>query len=303
MSVPILFLLSFIAMLGGKIFSKLCSNILSQNSVAKYSLALVINSFVACCFFGIFGEFQIVVNKATLLYSIIYAVIVAVAIISGVVVYRYASISNVNIVSSSCGMGCTAVVGWMLFSEKMGILNVVRLLIMLVATAFAFLDQKKKESDMKPPEERKKGTILSLTLIIAMMTVCGCANTVVLKAFAMSERVTDENSFFFFTNVLLLIVALIVFIVACLRNRGELKDSLQLLHPKKLVAIGGNTVCSNILSLVSVCILERIDISIYSPISSALGIVVGLVGSLMFQERLGVFAYIAAAVACIAVVI
>ena len=303
MSIPILFLISAVVGLGSKAFSKLCSNTLNQTSVAKFSLVLVINSFVACVFFGISGGLNIAVNGVTFLYSVIYAVIAAVSIISNVIVYRYASISNVNIVSSSCGMVCTAIVGWMLFSEKVDILNVIRLVIMLVAILFVYFDQKKNRTSPKPTVKRKKGNNFSLILTIAVITVCGCANTVVLKAFAISERVTDENSFFFFTNIILLIVALIVFIVACLSKKGEFKESVELLYPKRLIAIGGNTVCSNISTIISVMIVARLDVSIYSPISSALGIITGLVGSLMFREKLGVFAYIAAAFACVAVII
>ena len=59
----LLFLISVIVGICSKAFSKLCSNILSQNSVAKYSLVLVINSLVACLFFGAFGGFRIYVNS------------------------------------------------------------------------------------------------------------------------------------------------------------------------------------------------------------------------------------------------
>ena len=303
MSIPILFLIFAVVGVGSKVLSKLCSNILSENSVAKYSLVLVINSIVACVFFGISGGLKIKVNTATLLYSLIYALIVAISIITGFVVYRYASISNVNIVSSSCSMVCTAVVGWIFFSENVSVTNVIRLVIMIVAIVFVFIDQKNKESAVSSTMKRKKGNLFSLVVIIAIITACGCANTVVLKAFAMSKSVTDENSFFFFTNVFLLIAALIAFTVTCLRKRGEFKSSVKLLHPKQLVVIGGNTVCSNISSLVSVLLVARMDVSIYSPISSALGIIVGLVGSLIFREKLGVFAYVAVAVACIALII
>ena len=90
--VALLFLISVVVGICSKAFSKLCSNILSQNSVAKYSLVLVINSLVACLFFGAFGRFRIYVNGITLLYSVIYAAIAAISIISGVIVYRYANI-------------------------------------------------------------------------------------------------------------------------------------------------------------------------------------------------------------------
>ncbi|MBE6667949.1 MAG: hypothetical protein E7607_06560 [Ruminococcaceae bacterium] len=303
MSIPVLFLIIAATGIGSKVFSKLCSNMLSENSVAKYSLVLIVNSLVACLFFAISGGFKIDVNTVTLLYSIAYAAIVAVSIIAGFVVYRYASISNVNVVSSSCSMVCTAAVGWIFFSEKVEVLNVIRLVIMVFAIVCVLFDQKNKETAIASPTERKKGNIFSLAVIIAVITACGCLNTVVLKAFSISKEVTDENSFFFFTNVILLIAALIVFAAVCLRKRGEFRASVELLRPKRLISIGGNTVCSNISSLVSVLIVARMDVSIYSPISSALGIIVGLVGSLIFRERLGVFAYIAVAVACVALII
>jgi drug/metabolite transporter (DMT)-like permease len=171
---------------------------------------------------------------------------------------------------------------------------------MLVAIVFVFLDQRKNETGSP---ERKRGNAISLVLILAVITASVCGNTVVLKSFAMSERVTDENSFFFFTNVFLLIASLAVFAVVCLRRPGELQSALQLLQPKKLVAIAGNTVCSNVSSLVSVLIVAQLDVSIYSPIASALEIIVGVAGSLLFKEKLGVFAYIAAIAACIAVIL
>jgi drug/metabolite transporter (DMT)-like permease len=45
------------------------------------------------------------------------------------------------------------------------------------------------------------------------------------------------------------------------------------------------------------------QVSVYTPVTSALGIVSGVIGSLIFRERLGVFSYLAAAAAIIAVII
>lgn len=302
MSVPLLFLLTAVVGLGSKAFSKLCSNMLTQNSISKYSLVLMINSLVACFFFGLFSGFKISVNTTTLIYSLIYAVIAATSVIFGFVVYRYTSISNVNIVSSSCTMICTAIIGWVFFFEDVNTLNIIRIIIMLFAIVLVFLDQRKKDIVDNSTISQKRN-IIPLILIIAVITACGCANTVVLKSFAMSEAVTDENSFFFFTNLILLFASLIVFAISCLRKKGEFRSSVKLLRPRKLISIAGNTFCANISSFVSVLIVAQLDVSIYSPISSALGIIVGLVGSLIFREKLGVFAYVAAAVAGLAVII
>jgi hypothetical protein len=42
---------------------------------------------------------------------------------------------------------------------------------------------------------------------------------------------------------------------------------------------------------------------VFSPISSAIGILVGVIGSMLFRERLGIFSYIAAAASVIAVIL
>ncbi|MBQ9086898.1 MAG: hypothetical protein IJY47_06890 [Clostridia bacterium] len=303
MSIALLFFISFAVGVGAKAFSKLCSNMVAQSSAAKYSLILVVNSLVACLFFWISSGFSLSVNTYTLCYSIIYALVVAISILSGVIAYRYASISDVNVISGACGMVCTAVVGWSFFSERVETVELLRLAVMLAATGFVFLDQKRKVSAEHAATAVRKRNLVSLVAVMAVIAACGCANTMVLKCFAMSKSVTDEISFFFFTNVVLCVGAAMVFWGACLRKKRKLRDALLLLYPKRLISIAGNTVCSNISSVVSVLIIAQMDVSIYSPISSAIGIMVGLVGSLIFRERLGVFSYVAAALACAAVII
>jgi drug/metabolite transporter (DMT)-like permease len=44
-----------------------------------------------------------------------------------------------------------------------------------------------------------------------------------------------------------------------------------------------------------------INVSVFSPLSSALGIVLSVVISLIFKEKLGIFSYIGAAVAVLAI--
>ena len=299
MNIWLLFLITSVVSLMSKAFSKLCSNMVAQSSAAKYSLILIVNSLVACLFFWCSGGFFLSLNVATIGYSVVYALVAAVSLLSNLLVYRYASISGVNILSSGCGMVCSTAVGWFVFSEQIDERDLIRLTIMLTAVFFVFLDQKR--SGCKEQEQKNK--LISLILVIAVMTLCSCANTVVLKLFAESDAVTDENSFFFFTNVVLLVGSASVFGGACACRRGAFRDSIALLRPKRIISVAGNTVCSNIATVISVLIMAQMDLSMYSPISAAIGVVIGLLGSLLFRERLGVLSYVAAAVACVAVII
>lgn len=300
MSVPFLFLIFSLVTLGSKIFSKLCSNEVAHNSIAKFSLILIVNSLVACVFFYISSGFIIAINLSTFIYSIVYATIVALSLILQLIVYRYATISNVNVITSVTTMVCTSIVGWCVFFEKIDTDGILKLVLMSIAVILVFFDQRKLV-DNKESRDKRKGALLPLIIIIVGITIVGCANTVILKFFTNSDTVTNDNSFFFFTNVILCFGATISFLIACLLNKGEFCSSTTLLHPKKLVSIVGNTICSNILTIITVLIIGRIDVALYSPISSAVAVIIGLICSLLFKEKVGVFSYTAATIACVAV--
>lgn len=304
MDIILSFALTAVAGLGGQAFTKLCSNILTQSSVAKYSLVLMVNSFVASIVFFLISGLRIAINTATLIYSVLYALIVAVILITNFIVYRLVNISNANIMSRASGMVCSVLIGVLLFSESIDFKNLLRILLMLVAILFVFLDKRSANTPIgkKAGTEKSRGS-LRFALVLLVMTASGCANTIVLKSFAMSETVTDKNSFFFLTNVVLLAAAALVFTFACLKNKEELRGSIVLLNPKRLVSIAGNTICSNIASVANVYIIAKMDVSVYSPISSATGILAGLVASLIFKEKIGILSCIPAVIALIAVMI
>lgn len=299
--IAILFLISALFGIASKAFVKICSNIVPNNSAAKYSLVLVVNSIVGCAFFMISGGFALAFTVETLVYSLVFALIVTGSIILGIVSHRYASIMGVNVLSSTLNVACTAVIGWVFLSEKLGASGILRVLVVCEAAVIEFINQylkgKKKNGD------KREGGILPLILVIAAISLIGCMCTVTLKLFSMSQNVTDENSFFFLTNAVLCVGAAVVFLIACLVKKDEFRGAISLLHPKRVVLLAGNTACGNITTLISALIIARMDVAVYSPISFAVGILAGLVGSLIFKERLGILSYVAAVVACLAMVI
>ena len=303
MSIEILFCITAIAGLCAKAFSKICSNIVSEKSVASFSIVLLVNSIVACIFFYISAEFSIALNGITVLYSLSYAIIAAVSIISNIVVYRYATISGITVISGACSLLCTTVVGGLLFKENIGGKTVLRLLIMIVAMIFAFIEQNNRNKPDADKGAKKKNAFIHLILMVAVIALCGCSNTLILKFFSASENVTDKNSFFFFTNVILGIGSAITFWIACIQKKDEFSNSIVLLKPRKIVSVAGNTICSNISSIITVIIVSQMDVSLFSPISSAMGILTGVAGSLIFKEKQSYLAYIAASIACIAIII
>ena len=200
MSVTLLILLSTAIGVISIVFKKLCSNIMAENSAAKFSLLLIINSVVACGFFFVSGGFKLSVNAPTLIYSSVYALIVAISVVADLLVLRYVSISNANITTNVAGMICTALLGWLLFSEDLDAIKILRIAIMIVAIILEFLEQKNKTKSISLSSENDRKNVIAFVLTVTAITGTICANTVILKLFSLSTAVTDENSFFFFTN-------------------------------------------------------------------------------------------------------
>ena len=81
MDIVLLFSLFALVGVGANVFSKLCSNTVTHDSAARYSLVLIINSIVACFFFLCFSGFRIRINTATLMFSVAYALVVALSVV------------------------------------------------------------------------------------------------------------------------------------------------------------------------------------------------------------------------------
>ena len=295
-------LIIFAASVGSKIFGKLCSNIIATSSVSSYALYQIASGSVACIFFFISGGFRLELNLVTVIYSIIFALIVAISIIS-ILAYKVTNVSMVTILSSTTTIIGTSLLGALVFRETVSLRTVLRIAIMLLAVLLTFLDRQGTRGNEKERRSITKGGILILALAMLITLLTNASSTIVTKFYALDTRVVDENSFFFFTNVFLVFFAAVAFAVDSLTNREHFKMACGMLNPKKLLTLSGNTVCSNIVSLIGVPLLALIDVSVYTPIMSAVGIISGVAGSLVFRERLGIYSYLAAAIACITVIL
>ena len=300
MNVTLLFLFSSLAALSGRVFAKLSSNIVAGTSRAKYALYFTVNGTVACLFFLLSGGFKLSFNVPTLIYSVLYALIVTVSLVSNTIIYKLASISDVNIIVSSTGLIGSAFIGYLVFKESIGINTVIKICIMLVTIVLIFFENKKKTGN---DEKKQTGNHFLKIIVFTALVFVALSNSLIIKAFSVSENVTDSNSFFFLTNLILIAGAVTVYIVESVKNHEGFKDSLSLLSPANLFSLAGNTVFSNIGTLISVLIMAQIPLSLYSPLSSALGVLIAVAASLIFRERLGKLSYVAAILAICAVII
>jgi len=113
--------------------------------------------------------------------------------------------------------------------------------------------------------------------------------------------VTNENSFFFLCNAIIVIVSFLVFVADSAKHRDHGREARRLLMPCRIVPLVANILSSATCSLVGILLIARMPLSIYSPVSSAVGMLSGVIGSLACRERLGSCAYLGAALALITV--
>lgn len=262
---------------------------------------MTVNGTVACVFFLISGGFRISANAPTVMHSAIYAVIVTVSLVLNLIAYRLINIASLTVILSALGLITTSAVGMIIFSEPFEAKILLRIAIMLAATILIFFDGRHSQSRAKA-EGGKKFSLGAVAVILAIL-VASCASTVAVKYFSLDARVTDENSYFFITNVFLVAIGLAVIVFDLIRRPKDAKDALSVLHPSSLASIVGNTVCSNIGSLAGLWLIAQMSVSVYTPISSALGILSGFIASLCFRERVGILSYLAAAGAFVAIII
>ena len=133
--------------------------------------------------------------------------------------------------------------------------------------------------------------------------ILGASQTLIMKSFAISKSVTNEHSFYLLTNVVILIWGIILLLSSVISEHGNFRNGLSFFKPKRVLSSVGNVVSSNINSLVTMPIMAAVNISLFSPLSSAYGIVANVLVSLLFKEKLGIYSYIGTAIAILAIFI
>lgn len=300
----IAFFLLIITTLAINIFEKLCSNIVVGNSVAKYALYEVLIGISGSVFFFFSSGCKINMNLTTLIYALVYAIVCLISTPIGLLLYKLATIAGIRIISSLFSLVGGLVLGFFVFNESIGPMHIIRILIISVAVFMIFLDAKKQEKDrvVVTKDQKKKSGFITFIVFAASLLI-GWVSTYITKSFSISEKVTDESSWLFMLHIFHIFIPLIVFIIACLKDRRQFASSAELLRPKGIFTVVFRTALCNMSSLVGLWIMARMDLSIYNPISICIGLILGVVSSWIFRERMGVFSYLAVVVSCITFII
>lgn len=140
----ILFILLCVS-LGGNIFAKLTSKEVDRNRRLGYPSFLFATGVTASSFLVILAKFRLHLNALTAAYSVAFGVTVVLVNVFRVKLYQLAGIAHANMMRNAASIVAGAVIGWLLFSEKITFLVLLRMSIILVVVFLILADMKKSD--------------------------------------------------------------------------------------------------------------------------------------------------------------
>lgn len=300
MFLTLLITVFFITKILSLVCSKMCSNVLQTCGALGQAIYIFLVSLVSCVTYAAFTGFTFEFDTATFLLSVTLAIASVSSLLISLVIYRIASVSGVNVVMTSLSLITSALIGFIVFSEAVDNVKIIRIILMLLAGIFVYFENISNETQQDKKKISKKGLFFIIILITLLIN---CYTTIQSKLLAGGTLVADVNTFFFMTNVYMLFGSLAVIIYKLAKSREEVVEKLALLKPKNIIYMTGNTFGSNVSVVLNVLILARMDLSVFTMISSAFGIICAAIVSLIFKEKLGKYAKIAILLSLIVAVI
>lgn len=249
----------------------------------------LVTSFIAIIFLFALAGFQIHINWPTILYAVVYAAVCASSMFN-ILAMKWVGVSLSGICGSSGNIICTVLFGILFLSEPFNLSTLLSAGLMLVAIILPMRHFSKDTS-------QKSAFWLCIVLFLI-----GGSNAIVCKLFAISPHVTDSNSFFVLTNVVIFVICAISWL-AIPKKYVESKNLLKIYSLKEVGGMMGCTALSNLSSLISVAILAQMDISLYSVLNASLTVIIGIILSKLFKEKLTKDNYIACGLAIAAAII
>ena len=253
----------------------------------------IVNAIFGIVYFFFLSKFNIEMNITTLVFSMLYALLVINSLTISVVALSKMSILMMSVVGMLGSVSGSVVIGRIFFGEEITVNAVLAVIALLSAVIIPYIG----DATLKHGKN---------SVFVALWYFVSCAITgTFLKFYTENENTLHSNNLFFMTNVFCLIFCVIFAIIyMCAVSDKDKRFSFKSLGFKGIANIGVRTAISNITSIISVIIIASMPISAYSIITSALGLILNtFLAKVLFAEDLKMKNYIALVLAVFAVVI
>ena len=272
----------YAALFGVGAVSVFASQKYSRSTKTYYDILIYIllTGVMACGVFAVSAGFKFTLDARIFMYAAVYAVAAFIANFTAIPIYRYMGIAEANVCRSCISFAVISVSGYIIFSEKVTPVSVIRILLMILATLTVYFGHK----DIQNEKNKDKKAMGIGIFICIVASFSGLLATVTSKAFAADERVSDANSLFFFTNMIMIVLSLIF--VLAFKMAGKANAASDRLKSWQYGMIFLTTLASNISSLLQVLILETGNVSMYAPLSGALNLLAAQTVSVLYREKI-----------------
>lgn len=286
------------------VMSKKNSSAFSVNGLTGSLFYVCETSLFALFYFWALNGFSLAFNLSVVVYGFLYALIVIISMVPSIFVYNYASFAFVRFVSSGTKLAFSLIGGIILFDEVVTPDKLLRIFIMICVITVIFIGQKRKmpdDNNEKQAADKKK--LLIAISIILFSALIGVASTVLLKLYSADSRVTDQNSFFFMTNIFSAFLVLPILPFTMKRNKVAFSDLCGMVKSKKTVYAAVTTLNSNIGSIILMPLIAMMDISVFTPLTSAFSFIAVAIATPIVGEKLNRYTLIATGLAVLSVVL
>lgn len=245
-----------------------------QTDIVHFVCYNFFNALLASVYFFVSTGFSIEMNMITFLYSVLFALIVFLTLVLGILALFKVTISLSSITSTAGSIVLSALFGIIFLNEACSLRLLFAIVFMLAAILIPYF---------KLWNSGKKNNI---PICIALFFISG-SSVILQKLYTLTPGVCDANSFFLMTNLLLTgICGIILGIMLLIRP----KDRNKILHAfslKQLGNISARTILSNIGSVITIILLKNMNVSVYTIISSAIGIIsAAVLSAWYFREHM-----------------
>lgn len=252
----------------------------------------IYNSIIACIYFYAADGFKIGMNGITMLFSVVYAVLVGLNHLLTFLAYSKASVSFVSVVSTAGSIIVSSVFGLIFLEERITLRLLASLVLLILAVIIPSFDLFKDKSQKN-----------SIPILLGFFFVSGIL-IIITKLYSGTSGVCSSNSFFFMTNVILFFGAILLFFIKTKGSVSEKKRILKLFSFGQLANIGGRNIICDISAIITVAVLKYTDISVFSIITYSMILVISLIVSkFYFKEEIRFNNIISVILAVLAIII
>lgn len=234
----------------------------------------LINASLATVYFFAGNKFLLHMNLTTLLFSVVYALLVMVSLIISIVALSKVSISLSQVSSTAGSVVLSAMFGIIVLKEAVSINLILSVMFMLLSVAIPYFSFR--------GSNKKGGGIISAVLFInAGLSI------IIQKIYTKTPGVCEANSFFLMTNIIIVLICAVILMYLRLKNGRNNVSLGQMFTKKQLGIIASRTLLSNVSSVISIIIIANMNISVYTVMASSLTLVAAAANSkFVFKERL-----------------